>query len=163
MLDITTSSLGHINLRGDISDAVFRDNVRTALGQDLPQTANTMSQSPHRIYYLGPDEWQIVTEADKTSETLQALQNGLTDQHASVNDLSGGQVAFHLSGTGATELLQRGCTLDLHPSVFRHGACAQSSLAKASMLIGCIDPAPIYEIIVRRTFSEYVLRWLRQT
>jgi sarcosine oxidase subunit gamma len=41
------------------------------------------------------------------------------------------------------------------------GACAQSGLAKASMLIGRIDDAePVFEIIVRRSFADYVLRWL---
>jgi len=52
--------------------------------------------------------------------------------------------------------------LDLHPDVFRAGDCAQSGLGKATMLLGCIDTAPVYEIIVRRSFSEYALRWLRQ-
>jgi len=163
MVDIKTIALGHINLRGNIADANFKDATSSALGQNLPTSVNTVSQSPHCIYQLGPDEWQIVTDPDNTSELLQRLREALGDQHAAVNDLSGGQVVFHLSGTGATELLTKGCTLDLHPSVFQHGACAQSSIAKASMLIGCIDPAPVYEIIVRRTFSEYVLRWLRKT
>ena len=80
----------------------------------------------------------------------------------SINDLSGGQIAIHLSGSDVPDLLAKGCTLDLHPSVFGVGACAQSGLAKTIVLLGHIDKAPVYELIVRRSFSEYALRWLRQ-
>ena len=42
------------------------------------------------------------------------------------------------------------------------GACAQTGLAKASMLIACLDEQePLFEIIVRRSFADYVIRWLK--
>lgn len=163
MSNLDCVNLGHINLRGNAADEQFTDAVAAAVGQALPLEANTISQSTHRIYWLGPDEWQIVTEPANTSGLLQELRHKLADQHVSINDLSGGQKAFHLSGTDAAEVLAKGCTLDLHPSVFQPGDCAQTGLAKANVLLGCIDKGPVYEIIIRRSFSEYVLRWLHQS
>lgn len=163
MFNVDNQKLGHINLRGNAADGRYFDGVSAALGQELPIVANTMSQSVHRIYWLGPDEWQIVTALHHCKGLLDKLDRELRGQHAAVNDVSAGQVTFHLSGPDASVKLGKGCTLDLHPSAFRLGDCAQSSLAKTGMLLGKIDEAPVYELIVRRSFSEYLLRWLHQT
>ena len=162
MSEITEVSSGHINLRGNAADDRFTSGAAAALGQPLPLEPNTMTQSTHRVYWLGPDEWQVVVEPGNTAQLLQRLRDELSGQHVAINELSGGQTVFHVSGPDAADLLAKGCTLDLHPDVFGVGACAQSGLAKATMLLGCIDDAPVYEIIVRRSFSEYALRWLRQ-
>lgn len=162
MSDVTQINSGHINLRGNAADEGFTAAVARVLGQALPLEPNTLTQSAHRIYWLGPDEWQVVTELGDVGELLQSLHDALAGQHVAINDLSGGQVVFRLSGPDAADLLAKGCMLDLHPEVFGEGDCAQSGLGKATMLLGCIDTAPVYEIIVRRSFSEYALRWLRQ-
>ena len=162
MSDVTQINSGHINLRGNAADEGFTAAVARVLGQALPLEPNTLTQSAHRIYWLGPDEWQVVTELGDVGELLQSLHDALAGQHVAINDLSGGQVVFRLSGPDAADLLAKGCMLDLHPEIFGEGDCAQSGLGKATMLLGCIDTAPVYEIIVRRSFSEYALRWLRQ-
>ena len=160
MSEIRHANLGHINLRGNVADQRFVDAVLAALEQPLPAEANTLTRADHRIYWLGPDEWQVVTAPDAVENLTTKLNDELAGQHAAVNAVSGGLAVFHLSGKNVPDLLARGCTLDLHPSVFREGMCAQSGLAKANMLLGYIDAAPVYEIIVRRSFSGYVLRWL---
>ena len=162
MTEFKRIGLGHINLRGDSGDGHFVDSVAKVLGQRLPVEPNTMSIADHRVYWLGPDEWQIVTEAGRAAELVNALEDALPDRHVAINNLSGGQVALQLNGTDVPELLALACTLDLDPTAFGVGDCAQSGLAKANVLIGCIDATPVYEIIIRRSFSEYLLRWLRQ-
>lgn len=162
MSEISRIDLGHVNVRGKIENARFVDGVQDVLGQALPLAANTVSQGDNRIYWLGPDEWQIVTDRSKVAGLLQDLEDAVGDQHVAINDLSGGQVALHLTGADVPSLLTKACTLDLDPSVFTVGDCAQCGLAKANVLIGYIDSAPVYEIIVRRSFSEYLLRWLHQ-
>ena len=65
-----------------------------------------------------------------------------------------------LEGSAARKILAKGCTLDLHPSVFPVGACAQSGLAKASVVLGLLGEAPTFMIVVRRSYSDYLCRWL---
>ena len=155
------TDLGHINLRGDAENPDFLTAVATVLQQELPVAANTMTTGDHRVFWLGPDEWQIVTAADNTARLLAGLREALTGSHAALCDLSGGQVTLRLTGSGVREVLAKGCTLDLSPATFAIGACAQSGLAKASVLIGHIEDAgPAFEIIVRRSFADYVARWL---
>lgn len=152
--------LGHINLRGNAANADFVAAVEKVLGQPLPVAPNTFSVGTHRAFWLGPDEWLVVTAADHTAATVGALYAATSELHASVNDISGGQIAMLLEGSSARGILAKGCTLDLHPSVFPIGACAQSGLAKASVLLGLLDDSPTFMIVVRRSFSDYLCRWL---
>jgi sarcosine oxidase subunit gamma len=152
--------LGHINLRGRASDAGFVRAVEQALGQPLPVEPNTTSAGRHRVCWLGPDEWLVVTPVATAAELARHLEEALSNSHASVNDISGGQVALMLHGSKCRELLARGCTLDLHPREFRVGDCAQSGLARAGILVALVDDAPTFMLVVRRSFSDYLCRWL---
>jgi len=155
------ADMGHINLRGSPANPEFLSAVAGVLRQELPFAANTMTMGDHRIYWLGPDEWQVVTAIGDTDELSSRLRAALAGSHASVSDLSGGQIALHVSGSNVRDVLAKGCTLDLSVAGFEVGACAQSGLGKTSMLIGRIENAnPKFEIVVRRSFADYVLRWL---
>jgi sarcosine oxidase subunit gamma len=152
--------LGYVNLRGVAADPVFVSAVQDVMRQPLPLAPNTMTQAAHRVFWLGPDEWLVVTAAPQAAELAAALQQATSEMHASVNDLSGGQVALVLEGPGARDLLAKGCPLDLHPQVFKAVDCAQSAIAKSNVLLGLLDDAPTFIIVVRRSFADYLCRWL---
>ena len=153
--------LGHINLRGDPMDAEFIATASSELGQELPVAPNSMSSGAHHVYWLGPNEWLIVTLLKDTQDLLVRLRESLAGQHASVTDVSGGQIALRFAGPGVRDVLAKGCTLDFRPERFVKGCCAQSGLAKANVLIGLVDDQPGYEIVIRRSFAEYLVLWLR--
>ena len=69
-------------------------------------------------------------------------------------------VLFLDEATTGMDLLAKGCTLDFHPSRFPVGACAQTGLAKAGVLVGKLDAAPRFELVVRRSFADYLVRWI---
>jgi len=154
------SNLGHLNLRGNAADSAFVRVIEKALGQKLPTDANTSTSGTHRVYWLGPDEWLILTEVDEASSLCGKLEKSLSAMHAAVNDVSGGQLALRIAGTGVRDVLAKGCTLDLHPRVFTSNMCAQSGLAKASVLISLVEEPDVFDIVVRRSFADYLLRWL---
>ena len=151
---------GYVNLRGSADDATFTAGVEGVLGQPLPVANNTYSSGEHRVYWLGPDEWLIATDLAGAGDLAEALESALADSHIAINDVSGGNVGIRLSGRHVRELLAKGCTLDFHPREFAVGPCAQSGLAKASVLIGLLDDSPDFEIIVRRSFADYLVKWL---
>lgn len=157
---VVRSDAGCVNLRGNPADRAFVDAVAGVLGQDLPLPANTLTSGDRRVYWLGPDEWLVVTDAADAAGTAALLGDALSDLHAAVNDISGGNVVLQLAGDGARDVLAKGCTLDLHPDVFPVSACAQTGLAKASVLLGLVDETSAWEIVVRRSFSDYLCRWL---
>jgi sarcosine oxidase subunit gamma len=150
--------LGHLNLRGR-PDGDFMRACENALGQPLPLKPNTFTSGEARIYWLGPDEWLVIGNTAHVDELAVALESALAGLLAAVNKLSGGQIALHVAGSGCRRLFAKGCTLDFHPSVFAKGCSAQSGLARANVLFGCIDESE-FELVVRRSFADYLLRWL---
>jgi sarcosine oxidase subunit gamma len=153
--------LGHINLRGDARDSRFTDVVETVIGGELPVAANTVNDAQGNVvYWLGPDEWLIVTLGEYRAMIESELRMALAGLHCAVTDVSGGQTVVHLRGTHVRELLAKGCPIDLHARAFGIGQCAQSHLAKAPILIGQIENQPCFEIIIRRSFADYFWLWL---
>ena len=57
--------------------------------------------------------------------------------------------------------MSKGCTVDLHPRVFGPGRCTQTHLGKAVVLIRQLDDSPSFDIIVRRSFADYLGLWLK--
>jgi sarcosine oxidase, subunit gamma len=151
--------LAIVNLRGNAEDAAFRGAVETALGLPLPVEPGSMSgHSAGRIVWAGPDDWFIVGPKGQQDELVARLQEALAGQHHAVTDVSSGYIVLHLSGTPARDVLAQGCPLDLHPRVFRSGQSAGSHFFKASVWLWQTDDAPVYELLVRRSFMGYV--WL---
>ena len=154
---------GYLNLRSDPGNVRFLQAVRQALGQPLPTVPNTFTAEAHTIYWLGPDEWLLATAPGEEKEIARHLEKSLAGQCCSLVDLTGGQILLRLGGSHVRAVLAKGCTLDLHPRAFEVGRCAQTTLAKTSMLIALVDEAPTFDIIVRRSFAEYAARWLRHS
>ena len=154
-------NLEYINLRGDPADKALVGTANKILQQELPLGPNTNSNGISTIYWLGPDEWLIVTPGGERPTLPAMLQEALSGMHASLNVVTGGQVAMRISGDDASAMLAKGCTLDLHPKAFHPGQCAQTGLAKASILIAKVDDVPTYDIFIRRSFAEYLALWLQ--
>lgn len=155
---------GCLNLRGNPDDARFLEAAQQSLGMPLPLVANRFIEGTHRAFWLGPDEWLVVAgaSADATDAAALAarLRENLAGQAHSLVDLTGGLVALRLHGPQVRDLLAKGCTLDFHPRVCKAGQCAQTSLAKASVLIATLDEAPTFELFVRASFADYLALWL---
>jgi sarcosine oxidase subunit gamma len=69
-------------------------------------------------------------------------------------------VVLEIEGPQAADILAKGCTLDLHPTCFNNGDCAQIGMAKANVLQACSTVEYKYKLVVRQTFAEYLLQWL---
>jgi sarcosine oxidase subunit gamma len=81
---------------------------------------------------------------------------------ATAVDVSANRTTLVVRGSRARELLEFGCPIDLHPSVFGPGRCAQTLLARANVLIWFVsdEPEPLYRLLVRPSFAAYVAAWL---
>jgi len=150
-----------LNLRGDASDPRFAKAVLDTTGMFLPVQANTASIDPQRqLLWLGPDEWLLKLRDRQGDAMAAALQSALRGMHSAVVDVGHGSTTVMLQGPGSAELLARGCPLDLHPRVFSTGALAQTHIAKASATVLCLYAGIQYEITVRRSYADYLVRWL---
>lgn len=150
---------GYLNLRGSPDEAAFGDAVEAALGIRVPLAPNTTAETErYAAFWLGPNEWYLRTEPDAGAETAAVLEGALAEVSAAVNDGSSGVATLALEGAHARHVLEKGCTLDLHPRVFGVGQCAQTLLAKAAVIIRPTGDG--YELIVRRSFADYLYAWI---
>jgi sarcosine oxidase subunit gamma len=153
--------LGHLNVRGNAQDPRFVGAVSDVLGDGLPIVSNTVTDVQGiTMYWLGPDEWLIVTPDERRAAIESELRRTLAALRVAVTDVSGGQTLLQLHGARVRDVLAKGCPIDLHPRAFSIGQCAQSHLAKAPILIGQIENQPYFELIFRRSFADYLWTWL---
>lgn len=150
----------HLDMGGDPSGRAFLDAAEKGLGVALPLEPNTVARGEGiAVLWLGPDEWLVLAPPERTGVEAD-LRQALDGQRHAVVDVSGGQTVVSLSGERARDVLAKGCTLDLHPRVFGPGRCAQTLIAKANVTIYQTDETPSYDLIVRRSFADYLALWL---
>jgi sarcosine oxidase subunit gamma len=157
--------LGKIELRGDPGERTFMTAVGRALDLLLPGEPNsTAARGGLTALWLGPDAWLLTCPPDETLQLAGGLRTALADVHAAITDVSDGRVALRLAGPSARDVLAKGCPLDLHPRVFAAGTCAQSLLAKASVLFHLLDDdarrGPTFDLYIARSFAHYLFAWL---
>jgi sarcosine oxidase, subunit gamma len=153
--------LDHVNLRGDGTDPAFVEAVEPVLGTPLPLTPNRWrSFGDLRVFWLGPEEWLLITQAGEGSAMADDLRQATDGLHAAITVISGGQTVIGIEGPQAADLLSRGCTVDLHPRAFGEGCCAQTLVAKAPALIWRLPDDRGFELAIRRSFAEYLWLWL---
>ena len=156
------SFLGYLNLRGKPTNMAFVAAVLKVLGCEPPTEANTMRESgDYRIYWLGPDEWLVITPTGQAGKVRDELKAELKEVFSSVVDNSSGLTLLKITGENAANLLSRDCPLDLHPREFKPGQCAQTRLAKAGMMIAPFREGHGFEIIIRRSFADYIGLWMQ--
>ena len=153
--------MGHLNLRGDTADQAFLEAVQGALELGLPVEPNTVAESGElAALWLGPNEWLVLTPPHQETALAQALRDALGEVFSSVVDVTGGQTVINLRGPRVRDLLAKGCTLDLHPRAFGPGRCAQTLVAKANVTVRQLDDSPSFDLIVRRSFADYLALWI---
>jgi len=150
-----------LNLRGNPQDAAFTTAVASVTGLALPLQANTATVGAGRtLLWLGPDEWMLQCEAVQAAALEKGLRAALADQHFSVVEVGHGFTTLSVQGPGAGALLSRGCPLDFHPSAFQAGHMAQTHIARANAIVLCRQAGSDYLLTVRRSFADYLFRWL---
>jgi len=150
-----------LNLRGNPQDAAFTAAVAAATGLALPLQANTATLGAGRtMLWLGPDEWMLQCEAGGAAALEKGLRAALAGQHFSVVEVGHGFTTLSVHGPGAGALLSRGCPLDFHHSAFQAGHMAQTHIARANAIVLCRQAGSDYLLTVRRSFADYLFRWL---
>lgn len=152
--------LGHLTLRGDSRDAAFAEGVHKALGLELPVALGLVGQGDTSLQWMGPDEFLLIVPRGEEFATELRLREALAGQHIQVVNVSGGQTLLELSGPKAREVLMKSTSYDVHPSQFPVGKAVGSVFAKTQLYIRHTGE-DTWELLVRRSFSDYIWAWLQ--
>ncbi|WP_344932828.1 sarcosine oxidase subunit gamma [Sphaerisporangium flaviroseum] len=119
------------------------------LGPQWPVEPGTWLRSGEAdVLWLGPDEWLAIGDPGLTPSPEMA-----------VTDVSALRTTLLVAGPGARDLLAHGCALDLHPSVFGPGRCAQTMLARANVVLVAREDDEFW-VLVRASFARYLADWI---
>lgn len=149
--------LGKLNLRGgtDILPVVKKHTGCTS----LPSNNSTVTVGERTLVWLAPDEYLLLCEAGRETALHSQLMLDLGKVHAAVTNVTDALCAMSLRGSAVRQVLAKGCALDLHPSVFTAGMCAQTMLSHAAVtMIAGQDNR--FTLICRTSFAAYVHDWL---
>ncbi len=133
-----------------------------AFGVSLPAAACRANTAGNRAaLWLGPDEHLLLAPMTDAQAVVTDLDAALSGAAYSLVEVSQRQVAVQLNGPDASTFLNTGCPLDLDPAEFPVGMCTRTLFGKADVVLwrrGIEE----YHLEVGRSFSDYVLRWLRE-
>ena len=149
--------LGKINLRGgnDILPGVKKHTGCKA----LPENNRTVTVGERTLVWLAPDEFLVLCEAGEEAGLHSQLMLDLGKVHAAVTNVTDALCAMSLRGPALRKVLAKGCALDLHPSVFTAGMCAQTMLSHAAVTLVAVSDDQ-FTLICRTSFAAYVHDWL---
>ncbi len=105
------------------------------------------------VLWLGPDEWLVVAEPGAAPTIAGELEAALAGHHHSILDVSANRIVFEL--VDGLEALSSGCGLDLHPSHWMPGMCAQTLFGGAQVILHQRDERTT-RVFVRPSFAGYV-------
>ena len=111
---------------------------------------------------LSPGQWMMIS-GEKGSDGFAEQIRSKIKKNGYVSEQSDGRVIFRITGSRARELMQKGCRLDLDPSVASGGWCAQTQMAQAGVIIHQLDDKPTYDILVFSGFAQHFAEWLEHT
>lgn len=151
---------GHLTLRGDAHDSAFAKGIQDVLGMDLPVALTLVANGETSLQWMGPDEWLLIVPQGEEFATEQRLREALAGQHIQIVNVSGGQTLVELSGEKVRELLMKSTPYDVHPSNFPVGKAVGTHFAKSQLIIRH-TAEDVWELVVRRSFADYIWLWLQ--
>lgn len=130
----------------------------------LPATCGAVSGTGDTsVLWLGPEEFLVVapSEAHESlgGDLIQALREALGDGAGQVVDLSANRTTFELSGPRSRAVLEKGCSLDLHPRGFKTGTALSTEIGNIPAVLWKTGDES-YRIFPRASFAEFLGRWL---
>jgi sarcosine oxidase subunit gamma len=124
----------------------------TGLPFDVPEPNTATTWGERDVLWLGPDEWLVVDGTGTSNAIEPELEVALAGRHHSAIDLSANRSVFDL--TDGLDLLSSGCGLDLDPSHWRPGMCAQTLFGGAQVILHQLDERTT-RVFVRPSFADY--------
>ncbi|GAA3403118.1 sarcosine oxidase subunit gamma [Pseudarthrobacter polychromogenes] len=115
------------------------------------------------VLWLGPEEFLVVAPREAHESLggglLQALREALGDGAGQMVDLSANRTTFELTGPRARAVLEKGCSLDLHPRVLKAGTALSTEVGNIPVVLWKTGEET-FRLFPRASFADFLGRWL---
>ena len=146
-------------LAGRGAEARLADRVQQVFGVELPRMSRYTGPGPIAFAWAGRSQWLALQDNDEGDGFERQLRSSLAGV-ASVMDQSDGRTIVRISGPRARDTLAKGVLIDLHPSAFRPGDAAITTISYIGVNFWQVDAAPTYEFAMFRSFAVAFWEWL---
>lgn len=142
-----------------VPDSEAARRIEGRLGVSLPDKVGAVGRGDGVVaLWLAPDEFLLLSSRP-ASKLVGELVDDLGDDPGAVVDLSANRTTLELAGPSARAVLEKGCALDLHPSVFASGAAYVTAIGSVPVILW--KPADeVYRLLPRSSFADFLGRWL---
>lgn len=153
------SGVAAVDLRLD-PDGPGPQALGRTLGAALPVEPNTWTPTADgQVIWLGPGEWLVTSANAVPHELEETLGRAASGYDGATVDVSAQRTGIRLRGPLAREVLTFGCALDLRSAAFPAGACAQTTVGRAGVLLLALGEEDL-RLFVRPSFAGYLAEWL---
>ena len=156
---LTEKAVGHLVIRiPETNLKTAAKAIKSVTKLAMPKTLEAKSNKDFSLFWLSPDELLLITpektEADVESKLRKAMKG-----HFAIVDVTGGQTLLELSGDRAETILKKSTVYDVHESNFPIGKVVTTKFAKSQVIVTRVA-ADGFQLIVRRSFSDYIWQWM---
>jgi len=141
-----------------------RTQVLKALAgrRGLPLPALGWSVAVRTMLVLGvrPERWLLLSAPALPGVALSSWRDPCAGCAAAI-ELSSALAALHLVGPAVTEVLARGCRLDLHPAAFVPGSAAATSMAQVPVVLAALPAG--WLLLTPSSTARHLRDWLAAT
>jgi sarcosine oxidase subunit gamma len=135
--------------------------VSAVLGVTPPTRPNTWVRGAvGDVIWLAPDEWLVISGLVAPQALEAELRAAVTPHGGAAVDVSAQRLKLVLHGAHVRDILAKGCALDLHPSVFPPGSCAQTTVSRAGVVLLAGEEPNEVTLLVRQSFVIYLADWI---
>ena len=149
--ELGRSQLAMIRLGRCSSDA--KPALERLFGLELPPEPNTARGQQPRAIWTGPNEGLAVGVALQVGP-----ENTPRAPPMLAVDVSDGRYGLDVSGAQARDLLAKGCSLDLHPSLFGVDRTARTLFAQVPVLIDHVEDG-LFRLWFDVSYRTYLRSW----
>ncbi len=150
---------GLLTIRTNADNPSLALALKSVLSLDVPGTLQSTSHGDYCLRWMSPDEWLLSVPIAELFDIENALRETLTEPVALVN-VSGGYSLVELWGDQVLNVLKKSTHYDCHPRNLSEGKVVNTSFAKSQVTLRCLADSR-YELLVRRSFADYIWLWLQ--
>lgn len=131
-------------------------------GVSWPIEPNTVARGSVDVLWTGPAEWTLVGGDDRDVATR--VQEVCGDGLYHLARIGCGRIVIDVDGSGARDLLAKGCSLDLHPRMFTTERCAQTLFAQLPVLLyqqsrgG--ESTSCFRLVTDVSYNDWIRSWI---
>ncbi|MBA8825915.1 sarcosine oxidase subunit gamma [Saccharopolyspora lacisalsi] len=149
--------LTQVNLRVPPESPALLAGLERELGLALPHRPNSVvGDERDAVLWLGPDEWLVIAPEGRADRVVSRARTAMADSVGSSVDVSADRTTVRLAGPVSRDVLEKVCSLDLHPRAFGAGQCARTLVGRVRVALWQVGAEPAYRLLVHCSFAGYL-------